>query len=209
MHPATHRFFPIAALASLLQMNAALGSVYPTQPIFKTKFFSGKSALVKWRDNSQIPYLEDMPHIKIELYNNSTYITTLADHVAPTDRSHTVSIPPGLEGGAHYSLLFKTRHPPLSSWSADFTIVSQAQDYLFPARPAVVNNSTSTSSTSSPAATPTAVHPNPMGAHPGSPYRDGGDAPKKGGATKLDLETVPLRVLIVLLPVLVGISLAL
>ncbi|KAG6864658.1 hypothetical protein C0991_008035 [Blastosporella zonata] len=202
-HRGILQIFSVVVFACFLQTNSVFGSVYPTQPVSKTKFFSGKPALITWKDDSWMPYLEDMPHMKIDLCNDTKYITTLAKHVYPMDRSHTVSIPSGLETGSHYSLLFKIKDPPLTIWSADFTIVSQAQDYL--ARPTPANStSASASSTFNPATAPTAVHPNPLGAHPGNPYRDGGNgSTKKGAARRFGLETMHLRLMSLLVPALV------
>ncbi|KAG5731585.1 hypothetical protein E4T56_gene3784 [Termitomyces sp. T112] len=214
----------VITLVGLLQTNAVLASVYPTHPVAKTKLFSGKPEVITWRDDARKPYLEDMSHMKIELYNNTDYIATLAKQVDPTDRSHTVSIPSKLQTGYTYALVFKTINPPMSFWSADFTILSESQNYIFSARPAVVNTTTTTaassSSSSSSSSTPSSSskfdsstvptpHPNPIGAHPGSPYRDGGDESKNSAATKLDSKTMHLRVLVVFLAALAGASMAL
>lgn len=54
-----------------------LASVYPTHPVAKTKFFSGKPETITWRDDSHKPYLEDMQHMKIELYNGTVSLFVL------------------------------------------------------------------------------------------------------------------------------------
>ncbi|KAG6860121.1 hypothetical protein C0995_015501 [Termitomyces sp. Mi166 len=220
MHLRISHLLRVVVFASLLRRNAVLASVYPTHPVAKTQFFSGKPELITWRDDSRRPYLEDMPNMKIELWNNTEYIATLAKHVHPADQSHTVSIPPKLQTGSQYALVFKTTNPPMSFWSADFTIISESQNYIFPARPAVVNATTTTlpSSSSSSSSTVSSTldsstaptpHPNPVGARPGGPYRDGGDESKRNAATKLELNTIQLRALVILVATFVGASIAL
>ncbi|KAG5645391.1 hypothetical protein DXG03_006344 [Asterophora parasitica] len=122
----------------------------------------------------------------------------------------------------------KTRYyASMEFYSADFTITSQS--YLFPAMP--INSTTSSaliSSTGPSSTTPPAVafiqsvstssmpaptfHPNPLGAHPGAPFRSSGAAsgsPKKGAATKLALDGIHFYVLTLFWPSLVGIAMAL
>ncbi|KAG6827227.1 D-lactate ferricytochrome c oxidoreductase [Tricholoma furcatifolium] len=183
-----------AIVASLYKLNPVLASIYPTQPVAKSRFFSGQPAFITWKDDFRKPHLDNMPHMSIELCNNSDHFITLAKHVDPRARKRTVSIPSGLKTGHNYTLLFKTAHPPLTFWTADFTIVSENENYLFPARPTTPNT---TSSTFNPATAPTSVHINPLGAHPGSPFRDD---PKKNSATAFDLGTMRLSVWIILVP---------
>ncbi|KAF8066605.1 hypothetical protein FPV67DRAFT_1495667 [Lyophyllum atratum] len=196
-----------------LGMNAALGSIWPTQPIAKTKFSSGQLALVTWREDWRTPHLGHTGHMKIDLHGNSKYIATLAKYVAPTACSHSVFIPPGLENDSHYTLRFITTDPLLTIYTANFTIITES--YLFPTRPAILNSTTpSTTSMHSfdPAAVPT-MHTNPMGAHPDGPSKNSGNpgagSGKRNASAKVNLETIRFRLLAVLWPALVGISIAL
>ncbi|GLB40911.1 putative ser-Thr-rich glycosyl-phosphatidyl-inositol-anchored membrane family protein [Lyophyllum shimeji] len=204
--------FVIVAIASLLRLNVVLGSVFPTQPTADTKFSSGQIALVTWRDDSHAPRLEGTGNMKIDLHGkNAEYIATLARHVPPTACSHPIFIPPGLQSASYYTIRFITKDPPLTIYSSDFTILTDS--YLFPARPAIVNTTmsmTSASASTSLSAAPT-VYTNPMGAHPGAGpglRNSASSAPKKNSGTKV-LGTMRFRLLAILWPALVGISMAL
>ncbi|KAF5370908.1 hypothetical protein D9615_009803 [Tricholomella constricta] len=208
------KFLKFFALATCLQTNVALASIYPTQPVAKTTFSSGQIALVTWRDDWRTPLLTDMAHMRINLHgNNSVYITTLAKNVAPITCSHSVFIPPGLPTASHYTLRFitaKAHKPPMTFYTADFTITTES--YLFPVRPInITASSFNTSTCSSSVSSPTA-HPNPLGAHPGTPFGASGSgtgSAKKSTSTKVNLDTFQFRALAFLCPTLVGISMAL
>lgn len=62
----------LLGLAACLQANSVLASIYPTQPVAKTNFTSGKFALITWRDDWRVPLLADMAHMWIDLYSNNT-----------------------------------------------------------------------------------------------------------------------------------------
>ncbi|RDB16493.1 hypothetical protein Hypma_002854 [Hypsizygus marmoreus] len=194
----------------LVTLPAVLASVYPTQPIAKTKFSTGQLAMVTWRDDNHKPHLEDMGYMRIDLHAaDLSYVLTLADRVAPITRSHSVFIPPTLhKNSSHYTLRFITKHPPLEIWTANFKIIPD--NYLFPAGFALANatsNVTSSSTiTSTPQQTPVStVRADPLTTSPSLTHGNG----ETSASTKIDLETYRFRVLFVLWPALVGISMAL
>ncbi|KAG5653214.1 hypothetical protein H0H81_001691 [Sphagnurus paluster] len=95
-------FVEALVIATCMQYATVFASVYPTQPIARTTFTSGKLALITWRDDWREPLLKHMDNMRIDLYgNNSEFITTLAKNVSPVTRTHSVFIPPGLKTASY------------------------------------------------------------------------------------------------------------
>ncbi|OCH84793.1 hypothetical protein OBBRIDRAFT_785709 [Obba rivulosa] len=115
------------ALATALSANA---NIYATYPVASSVMGAGRSATVSWINDNSKPALQDMGPVKVELYTgNDTYVTTLADGVDPTSRAQQIWIAPTwARDGSDYYIRFVCEKPPLSVYTARFTITNMDGD---------------------------------------------------------------------------------
>ncbi|XP_006456261.1 hypothetical protein AGABI2DRAFT_122173 [Agaricus bisporus var. bisporus H97] len=58
----------VILLVILCHLSGALAALYPTQPVAKTVFATGSSALVTWKDDTHVPHVYDLGDLVIKLY---------------------------------------------------------------------------------------------------------------------------------------------
>ncbi|RDX54434.1 hypothetical protein OH76DRAFT_1397729 [Lentinus brumalis] len=109
--------------AALLVASLVSANIYPTTPYSSTVFNAGRMNTVEWMDDGMNPSVQDMGPLKIDLYSSETYITTLDELVDPTRLSQAVWISPSwMHNGSDYHMRFICEDPPLTVYTADFTI---------------------------------------------------------------------------------------
>ncbi|KAG2031112.1 hypothetical protein BDR03DRAFT_973419 [Suillus americanus] len=217
-------------IQTLLTLRLVSASLYPTQPIQSTVYYSGQSALTRWIDDGTHPLLSDMGGITIELYGDSdTYLGTLARNVTPGAKSCQLDIPRSVVyDGSNFTLRYITNTPyDMIIYSADFRIVAQGDSLRLPnvtnanasASASSVANSTTTtsqnlffqatntpSSSSSSTPSPTSVVIPPL--RPGDVGNI--DQPARSSAAgRIDIEKLKFRVVFILWPALLGVTMAL
>ncbi|KAJ6618211.1 hypothetical protein B0H10DRAFT_1795971 [Mycena sp. CBHHK59/15] len=135
------RYHTLLFALAFSQPQLAFSSLYPTHPTAVTVFGAGKSALVTWIDTFRRPRLPEMGAMKIDLFTkNDTYVATLAKGVSPMSRAHTVVLPAGLTlTGRDYLLHFVSVYPPMTIYTAGFTITPSITDSTLPYVPQVDN----------------------------------------------------------------------
>ncbi|KAI0674219.1 hypothetical protein C8Q78DRAFT_1013709 [Trametes maxima] len=117
-------------LVALLSFESVSAGIYGTSPVADTVLSAGRMATVQWINDHSQPSLSDMSPITIELYVGEAYVATLADEVEPTDLSKDVWISPSWRhNGSDYHIRFICPRPPLTVYTADFTITDMASIY--------------------------------------------------------------------------------
>lgn len=58
----------VVLLLVLCNLSGVLSALYPTQPVAKTVYATGNSALVTWSDDAHAPHVPELGALKIELY---------------------------------------------------------------------------------------------------------------------------------------------
>ncbi|KAG2125691.1 hypothetical protein DEU56DRAFT_961501 [Suillus clintonianus] len=223
--------FATLILALLTLVSASL---YPVQPIQNTVYYAGQTVLTRWIDDGTYPLLSNMGGITIQLwYDSDMYLGTLATNVSPGAKAWQFDIPRSLvHDSSNFTLRYITNTPyDMIIYSADFTIVIQG-DSLPTSTSAssslgVTSSSTSTSqnlffqatSASSPSApsssgsetpTPSAtniVMPPLRPGDVGNINQPAGNSRNSGG--RIDIEKLKFRVVFILWPALLGVTMAL
>ncbi|TFK50501.1 hypothetical protein OE88DRAFT_1808811 [Heliocybe sulcata] len=145
--------FPSFAQTLLVLATSSLASAafYPTQPIADTVYSAGHAAFISWTDDGPRPHLGNMGNVSIDLYGQDEYLATLAEAVPPTSKSVKVHIPPNIGSSRpDYILRFVCKDPPLTIYTANFRIrptpptsslsTSQASDTQSRLAPTPTNN---------------------------------------------------------------------
>ncbi|KAF8154418.1 hypothetical protein B0H34DRAFT_619932, partial [Crassisporium funariophilum] len=188
----------------------ALALLYPTKPVSDTIYTAGQAAYVKWIEDGRRPLLKDMGKMRMDLYaRNSTYLATLVKDLDPRSLSTTVYIPLVIPTNLHlYTLRFVSPKPPYVIYTADFSIIpnplSLQAVFPTPSSRTTLPSTPSTSSTflsristlSADAAAPSST-------------TDGGKTNSAGlGRWRWDAERMKFRLVFIVWPALVGLSLA-
>jgi hypothetical protein len=58
----------VILLVILCHLSGALAALYPTQPVAKTVYATGSSALVTWKDDARDPHVSELGPLVIKLY---------------------------------------------------------------------------------------------------------------------------------------------
>ncbi|KAF8836794.1 hypothetical protein BDN67DRAFT_936311 [Paxillus ammoniavirescens] len=204
----------------------ASASIYPTQPIQATVWTVEQPVLVTWVDDWQYPTLDVMGPCQISLYRDTdTYLIKLASGVDPQSKSQQVTVPADvLKDGA---LRFVTDTPlDIVIYSADFTINPANTTHVSATSTVGVGSGSSSNSTS--AARTSATGPAPISSNrssepstvvvpPSRPGDVGGQQQSQGSrqpksnsaGRRIDIEKIKFRLVFVIWPVLMGITMAL
>ncbi|KAH9896771.1 hypothetical protein C8Q73DRAFT_686963 [Cubamyces lactineus] len=114
-------------LTALLSVSSVTAGIFGTSPVSDTVLSAGRMASVTWTDDSSRPSVSDMGPIDIKLYVGESYVVTLARGVDPTSLSTDVWISPSLKhNGSDYHMRFICYQPPLTIYTADFSIINMA-----------------------------------------------------------------------------------
>ncbi|KAG1833634.1 hypothetical protein DFJ58DRAFT_918068 [Suillus subalutaceus] len=203
-------FHGVLQLMMLLTLRLVSASLYPTQPIQNTVYYSGQN-------DGTYPLLSDMGGITIQLYCDSdTYLATLATNL---DIPRSV-----VYDGSNFTLRYITNTPyDMIIYSADFRIVVQGDSLptVTNANASSVANSTTTSenlffqatntpsSSSGPTPSPTNIAIPPL--RPGDVGNI--DQPSRSSSSsaagRIDIEKLKFRVVFILWPALLGVTMAL
>ncbi|OBZ78369.1 hypothetical protein A0H81_02242 [Grifola frondosa] len=173
--------------------------------------------------------------VKILLYvGDDTFVTTLAEDVDPTSRSENVWISPALKhNGSDYHMRFICDNPPLTIYTADFTIADMAPysplhggtidankstvetvSIFTPVLTLVLPNSTVVSTLAPttvplrPSAVPSVIS-NEEDSYMAHDKNPGAVIGGTGRRTTVDLERFKFRLVFIFWPALIGITLAL
>ncbi|KDQ23424.1 hypothetical protein PLEOSDRAFT_1114433 [Pleurotus ostreatus PC15] len=194
-------------------------SLYPTTPVSATTWIAGTSHWTTWIDDKTSPRLSNIGQVTINMYSeNDTFVQTLARNVSPTKRKHKVHIPKyTYSEDSKFFLRFTSRRPRLTVYTAMFDVLpfpdTAKAEALAPAdlmtlsAPPTTSNATATptsSSDASPAETTIYAAPLPKGERPGNTNTNGDYASRR-----IDVEKLKFRVVFVLWPALIGISMSL
>ncbi|KAI8986855.1 hypothetical protein BD414DRAFT_461297 [Trametes punicea] len=223
----------LLVLAALLSAQCVSAGIYGTNPVSDTVLSAGRIASVTWRDDSSKPSVREMGPVKIDLYVGESYVTTLADDVDPQSLSADVWISPSLgHNGSDYHMRFICQQPPLTVYTADFTIINMANiypidgltidahnesaptiTYITPELTLVLPDATVVSTLKPTPVTmrPTATAP-PLTIEEDEPYapaQTGAAVATAGKRPTIDMERLKFRLVFIFWPALVGISMAL
>ncbi|PPQ92739.1 hypothetical protein CVT25_015360 [Psilocybe cyanescens] len=201
-----------------------MASLYPTKPVASTTYTAGQPAEVTWIEDGRKPLMNTTIGFKIDLYaGNKTYIATLSKDADPRSLYTTVYIPLSVpENFRHFTLRFLITQPPQIIYTADFNIIpnpyaplpsSSSRNNASSSQAPSVTTVTSTiisritgsqsvlSSTTTKASKGVPRMIWALGGHgrrPGPP----------GGGSKLDVEMIKFRLVFMVWPALVGLSMA-
>ncbi|KAG9220116.1 hypothetical protein CCMSSC00406_0010365 [Pleurotus cornucopiae] len=188
-------------------------SLYPTTPVSATTWIAGTSHWTTWIDDQTSPRLSNIGQVTINMYSEND---TLARNVSPTKRKHKVHIPKyTYSEDSKFFLRFTSRRPRLTVYTAMFDVLPfpETAEALAPAdlmtlsAPPATSNATATptsSSNASPAETTIYAAPLPKGERPGNTNTNGDHASRR-----MDVEKLKFRIVFVLWPALIGISMSL
>ncbi|KAI0795003.1 hypothetical protein C8Q75DRAFT_748511 [Abortiporus biennis] len=226
-----------STLSLLLVLVSAVvsvsGALYPTRPVASTVWSAGHSQSVTWLNDKHKPSIRDMGYLDIKLYAEDTYVATLAKSVDPRDRYTEVFISPDWShNGSDYHIRFTCQKPRLTIYTADFTVTNMAsvsqtehtQQQKLAASPAP-NGPSSTKNQYAPLTlglpNSTYTTPSAQPSNTVSPIadqqQDSGDSsdgiPNQSGSSiagrRVDMEKIKFRLVFILWPALIGISMAL
>ncbi|KAF8958423.1 hypothetical protein BDZ97DRAFT_2078618 [Flammula alnicola] len=206
------RFCVLATL--VLHALPALASLYPTKPIASTVFTAGMPAEVRWMEDGKRPLLNATGDVEIDLYaGNNTYLAKIGKGINPLSLSTTVFIPPKvIPANYHlYTLHFITTEPPQTIYTADFSIIPDS----FSASSSSVSPPSSVTTVTSTAfsrvigmQTPQPSSTQKANAGLGMSWGFGGRT-DRGGSFGMDVEKMKFRLVFIVWPALVGLSMAL
>ncbi|KAI0816872.1 hypothetical protein BC628DRAFT_1413983 [Trametes gibbosa] len=219
--------------SALLLSHFVLAGLYGTWPIAETVLSAGRVTTVEWINDHSKPSAQDMGPIKIVLYAGERYVATLADQVDPTSFAANVWISPALRhNGSDYHIRFICQDPPVTVYTADFTIIDMASiypigsltldahnesaptvTYITPELTLVLPDATVISTlkptpvTMRPTATAPPLSLEEDGSHPD--VQVGAAMSVLGKRSTLDIERFKFRLVFVFWPALVGVTMAL
>ncbi|KAG2065642.1 hypothetical protein BDR04DRAFT_1172901 [Suillus decipiens] len=220
-------------LQVLLTLKLVSASLYPIEPIQNTVYYSGQTSLTRWIDDGTYPLLSNMGGITIQLYCNSdTYLATLATNVSADAETCELNIPRSLSlvrDASNFTLRYVTNVPyDMIIYSADFAIVVRGDSLPAGTNINTNTNTNTTGSASSPARSTTSTQnlffqatnlPSSSTPSPTSivmpPLRpdDIGNVNRPsrsaGSAGRIDIEKLKFRVVFILWPALLGVTMAL
>ncbi|KAJ8474711.1 hypothetical protein ONZ45_g15858 [Pleurotus djamor] len=204
--------------------SPAVASLYPTSPVSSSIWTAGEYARVTWKNDARSPNLEEVGPISISLYTaNDTFVRTLARNVSPQKRIQRVHVPDDLEyQDTKYFLRFTSSRPRQTTYTTNFQILpvpnpkqaaafadSNEQNLLTLSAPPTTTSGTSssvsqTTSTEVALAAGTTVHASPL---PGSTHTINENYSNSDG--RVDMEMLKFRLVFVIWPALIGISMSL
>ncbi|KZT02851.1 uncharacterized protein LAESUDRAFT_762503 [Laetiporus sulphureus 93-53] len=243
--------FSFLLTVCLLYVSSVAAGLYGTRPIANTVLSAGRLSTVTWINDNTKPSLTEMGPVRIDLYYQDNYVATVADNVDPLSRHQKVWISPTWgPNGSDYHMRFICEDPPLTIYTADFTITAMddtspyggsehdaevssssyatktsASVYTatFSLGPLSISttfessstgqSSTSPSLTSSSINTPVSTSTSPVMTQTENPYMDKAKTGASGSSiwrkTTVDLERIKFRLVFILWPVLIGVTMAL
>jgi len=214
----------------VLLAAGALGNIYPTRPVANTVFSAGRTNSVTWINDGARPPLQQLGPMSIELYvGGDRHVATLASNVEPTKRSQKIWISPTLgHNGSDYHIRFVCEDPPQTIFTSDFTVTMMSDMVPFggldsPRSEQDKYESTSvvslalptdpvTPTLSAPSISTTMISPTASQVSDPNPYADKKTGSSGGSIwrrTSVDLERAKFRLVFILWPVLIGITMAL
>ncbi|KAF8900729.1 hypothetical protein CPB84DRAFT_1778773 [Gymnopilus junonius] len=136
----------ILALYTISLLLPSLAAIFPTKPISTTVYNAGAPAQISWTEDGRRPLLNATYGLRIDLYaGNSTYLATLARDLSALSLNTTVYIPTNIPKNYHtYILRFITSEPAMTIYTSDFAINPSP----FTAHPKPSSSRSSTSSRS-------------------------------------------------------------
>ncbi|OJA17990.1 hypothetical protein AZE42_09617 [Rhizopogon vesiculosus] len=215
-----HGIFLATFILALFTLVSA--SLYPTQPIQSTVYYAGETALTTWIDDGSFPLLSNMGDITIQLYTKSDiFLATLATNVDPLVQSYNLSIPRWLVyDGSNFTLRYLTDTPyNMTIYSADFTFVVRGDSIpnlpsplgSFPSSTDGLVSSQAGLATVSEAENsgPTSIVIPPLLPSSVGGFNQPSGKSKNSAAGRLDTEKLKFRLVFILWPAVLGITLAL
>ncbi|KAF5309981.1 hypothetical protein D9619_010249 [Psilocybe cf. subviscida] len=229
----------VLLLIFLNLFSGALGTLYPIKPVSGTVFSAGMPAQVKWMEDNKKPFLNSTGTVQIDLYaGKNTYIATIAKGIDPTSGATTVFIPSFVPGNYHaFVLRFITTEPPQTIYTADFAIIPNPASISVKGGPRTATPSTVVSTStviSRVMGTGTGAGTGTSGTGSGSGAGQGSASPAEKTATAnsagrrakaaahtwneprgtvdlftVDTEKMKFRIVFIVWPTLVGLSMAL
>ncbi|KIJ62321.1 hypothetical protein HYDPIDRAFT_30576 [Hydnomerulius pinastri MD-312] len=207
-------------------LSLVSASIYPTQPIQVTVWSTGQPVLATWVDDGTYPTLNAMGPCEIQLFRDTdTWLASLALNVDPKAKSQQVTVPENvLNNGSKYTLRFVATEPyNMIVYSADFTInPANTTNIATPTSSGVQSNGTSPVNTSSIGLPPgssnkssqptSVVIPPQHSADAGTQQQQqqpGLQQGKKNAGRRIDIEKFKFRLVFIIWPVLMGITMAL
>ncbi|KAG2360822.1 hypothetical protein BDR07DRAFT_1608322 [Suillus spraguei] len=211
-------------LQVLLTLKLVSASLYPIEPIQNTVYYSGQTSLTRWIDDGTYPLLSNMGGITIQLYCNSdTYLATLATNVSAEAETCELDIPQSLSlvhDASNFTLRYVTHIPyDMIIYSADFAIVARGDSLPAGTNTNATRGSSSTTSTqnlffqatnslmSSSTPSPTSIVMPPL--RPDDIGNVNQPSRSAGSAGRIDIEKLKFRVVFILWPALLGVTMAL
>ncbi|KAI0049772.1 hypothetical protein FA95DRAFT_1488550 [Auriscalpium vulgare] len=216
----------IAALVACA--SVARASLYPTQPVANTVFEAGRTVTIKWMDDGKDPTLDKLHQLSIELLGKGdTVIGKIAPQVDPASMSHDIWISPSLgPNSSDYYFRFVSDNPPMQFYTSRFTLTNMAgpaspnasapattfnASYTGTTVPLILTNMTSAPQSMRSFATSTTAGSPVSQSHPtgGAQPTDKDATQKNGAGGHVDVEKLKFRLVFILWPALIGISMAL
>ncbi|KII85492.1 hypothetical protein PLICRDRAFT_178557 [Plicaturopsis crispa FD-325 SS-3] len=206
-------------LAAALSSGAS-AALYATQPTANTVYNVDEPGEITWVDDGMHPRLKDMGPVRIDLFTASgaRFIATLARNVNAGAKSTNITFPQLNITADEYMLSFVSKSPPLTVYTADFAINPSANITSIDPRIAaplltLVLPSTTYVSQLSPTTGPAAqqtVYASPIaGSDSGKPLsRQSSAASGKSASQRIDMEKIKFRLVFILWPALIGITMA-
>ncbi|KIM38552.1 hypothetical protein M413DRAFT_243385 [Hebeloma cylindrosporum] len=205
--------------SDLLAGLGALASLYPTKPVASTIYIAGQAAEVSWMDDGKVPLLNATAGIRIDLYaGNNTFLATCAKDVNAMDLSRTIFIPSFIPANFHvYTLRFIATYPPQIIYTADFTIIPSplAPESSPKRRPSASSSSVPATVTKTILSRIAGTFSFPSPTAPATQQHGSAGLGKtgalrgKGPSAGWDIERIKFRIVFIVWPALVGLSMAL
>ncbi|KAG1745631.1 hypothetical protein EDB19DRAFT_1632197 [Suillus lakei] len=206
-----HSVLLATLILALLTLVSA--SLYPIQPIQNTVYYAGQTALTRWIDDGTYPLLSNMGGITY----SATYLATLATNVSPVAKSWQLNIPRRRSLLLPSTLRYITNTPYyMIIYSSDFTIVVQGDS--LPTNASSLASSTSANlffqatnlpSPSAPSSSSSGIVMPPLRpGDVGNINQPSGNS-RSSAAGRIDIEKLKFRVVFILWPALLGVTMAL
>ncbi|TFY70472.1 hypothetical protein EVG20_g2531 [Dentipellis fragilis] len=227
-------FFTLATLAAVAGTVEAI--LYPTQPVQNTVLQAGKTASIRWIDDGKSPQMWESHEMHIELYGGEdAHLGTLASNVDPASLSAEVWITPELaSNSSDFYIRFIGKHPSFTVYSSRFTVTGMAgsdstnistipvgaltnpdASGAIPYKTApiftIVLPGTTLTSSQLPVQTPTTISAPSLPSHGSeakSPEQPEKASQRNGVVGRVDMEKLKFRLVFILWPALMGITMA-
>ncbi|KAI0322586.1 hypothetical protein OF83DRAFT_651660 [Amylostereum chailletii] len=209
------------ALVAALYAGVASAALYPTQPVSDTVFTAGRLNTVTWIDDGSSPSLSNLSELKLDLYGQGdNLIKNFASNIDPKSQAHKVWISPTLGGNSSdYYFQISCNNPPYVAYTSQFTLTGMtgksAASTLATSNHTLASTNSSLSSTPARATTSNLVPSLPAAtAAPHSTVSAsqspaGKDRDSNGAFGKWDMEGLKFKLVFILWPALMGVSMAL